>query len=155
MTGSMPWAVHALAWEAAADVPNIQIWARSVNTGTGAESCQIGGHPRGLSLVAVTAWGCLLGRCREFRRCPRSADLREAHGRLIRGRRRVHGACYAGCVPEHPECAGRYGWGSHTAVDSTGESGAEVLLPGVWGDVRACTWLSAGSAAREPAGTYI
>ena len=33
---------------------------------------------------------------------PGSAGLREVRGRFIRSRRRVHGACDAGCVPEHP-----------------------------------------------------
>jgi hypothetical protein len=70
-------------------------------------------------------------------------------------RRRVHGACYAGCVPEHPESAGRYGWGPRTAVPGTGESGTEGFVPAGSGS---CTGLYV--AVREidgdgPARTYI
>ena len=70
-------------------------------------------------------------------------------------RRRVHGACYAGCVPEHPESAGRYGWGPRTAVPGTGASGTEGFVPAGLGS---CTGLYV--AVREidgdgPARTYI
>jgi len=65
------------------------------------------------------------------------------HGRFIRGRRRVHGACYAGCVPEHPGCAGGSSWVVPASLFPVPVNpAAEVLLPAglgrVYGPVRGC-----------------
>ena len=124
----------------AAPAQNIQVWMASVLFRLQPTSEITGGYARGLLLVAVTVRedACRAGAGSSGVARGARVDIREVHGRFIRGRRRVHGACCAGCVPEHPECAGRYGWGPRAVVPGTGESGAEVLLPAGLGS---CTGL--------------
>ncbi len=79
-----------------------------------------------------------MGRCREFRRCPGSAGLREVHGRFIR----VDGGCMGPAMPVvclSIRVRGKI-WlgGPRAVVPGTGESGAEVLLPAGLGS---CTGL--------------
>ena len=84
------------------------------------------------------AWGCLLDRCREFLRCPGARGLWEVHGRPIRGRPRVPGACYAGCAPGQPGCAGGSGWVAPPSSFPAPVHPAPRLLPAALGS---CTGL--------------
>jgi len=67
----------------------------------------------------------------------------------------VYRACYAGCVPEYPGCAGGLSWVVPAqSFPAEVNPAARVLLPAGLGTVRACTWLSAGSAARMARRAY-
>ena len=71
--------------------------------------------------------------------------VKRSHDGRLNTRRRIlalapsgRRARLPGCLPQHPECAGRYGRSPRTVVPGTGESGAEVLLPAGLGS---CTGL--------------
>ena len=84
---------------------------------------------------------------------------REVHGGYISGRRQVDGGCYAWYVSRRPGPRQEFGWVVRAQVYSVEVSlaskGSACGFGGSPALSAACTWLSVGSATREPgARTY-
>lgn len=122
-----------------------------------AKLSQSGGYARGLSLVAVTVREDVCWAGAGSSGVARGARV---YGKYMEGSSGVDGGCMGPAMPvvclSIPGCAGGSGWG----VPALSFPVLVNPAPGcfclrVWGAVRACTWLSAGSAVKGPrARTY-